>query len=238
MFKITEQVSLRVYKKEDAMDDMVSNANSLFMWVEFLLDKKRLKQHLSEQFPDPSATTLLTQFIINADRAIHLTNGTNANGNNGGNSGSNQGTKNEDDSPQPMTAEQLASTCRARKTRSLILMAMQVTSFLGWDLDALTKIPIALQHSLMKHMLNLINAENDKGNKPSERSKEFLRVLYHRWVLRSLNNHNSVNRSTRAYNVVVPGAEHFNTPLNIESVIKQLNEEESAQYLKNFFSQS
>lgn len=33
----------------------------------------------------------------------------------------------------------------------------------------------------------------------------------------------------------VPGAEHFNSPLNVETVIKQLNEEESAQYLKNFF---
>lgn len=93
---------------------------------------------------DPNSTTLLTQFIINADRAIHLSaGGTNGNGNNG-DGGTNAGTTNhveneDDDGLQPVTAEQLAATCRARKTRSLILMAMQVAAFLGWDLDTLAR---------------------------------------------------------------------------------------------------
>lgn len=43
-----------------------------------------------------------------------------------------------------------------------------------------------------------------------------------------------INHKSFLYSVV-SGAEHFNTPINIETVIKQLNEEESAQYLKNFF---
>lgn len=35
---------------------------------------------------------------------------------------------------------------------------------------------------------------------------------------------------------MVPGTENFNTPLNIEAVIKQLNEDESSQYLKSLFN--
>ncbi len=93
---------------------------------------------------DPNSTTLLTQFIINADRAIHLSaDGTNGNGNNGDGGGTlaitNHVENEEDDGLQPMTAEQLAAACRARKTRSLILMAMQVAAFLGWDLDTLAR---------------------------------------------------------------------------------------------------
>lgn len=60
---------------------------------------------------------------------------------------------------------------------------------------------ISTQHLFMKQVLNMANVDNGGvGEDGNELSREFLRVLYHRWVLRTFQCHNSFAKTSRLVN--------------------------------------
>lgn len=117
--------------------------------------------------------------------------------------------------------ESLIFSYRQKKNRALRLVSLQTAAFLNWDLDVLTKlvkkivkfsyslrvyivnvmyfmhrIHVSTQHAFMKHVLNVAQPDPAEESR-RELSKEFLRVLYHRWVLRTFQSHNAFAKTAR-----------------------------------------
>jgi len=73
----------------------------------------------------------------------------------------------------------------------------------------------------MKHVLAVAEMEN---NKDAEVPAEFLRILYNRWVIKTLQFYKSFTKTTR----FAQQADQF--------VVKQLNEEDAVNYLRSSFT--
>ncbi|CAG7830328.1 unnamed protein product, partial [Allacma fusca] len=116
-------------------------SNTELSWLDFILNRSLLVKHLQKPDPDPSPNTLISQFLLNADKW----------------------TEAPSDPNLVEPTDSLLKASRSLKNRTLKLMAIQVAAHLDWDLDSLAKLQIGLQNFLMNHILALSEeSKNDK----------------------------------------------------------------------------
>lgn len=173
--------------------------------------RRRLREHLETAGCNPSPTQLITLFYRNVpildsnasfqavdQKNITPTISAGTNGNNDGNTNSNnlqtspnnQTTINQDnellidysDSVEVhIPPDSYEAKYRIKKAYALQTLAIEVASFLEWDLDIIcSKLSIPVQYKLMQALCNACSASEC----PPE-VKKFAEVLYCHWFLRS-----------------------------------------------------
>ncbi|XP_064641548.1 integrator complex subunit 8-like [Lineus longissimus] len=171
-------------------------------WFEFLLDPELLQKHLSQDNADPSATTLICQFLHHAEFSATQA-------------------SRPPVAPEPMQEDGqeplLPVRVENKKVQALKLLALKSAAFLNWNLNSLDKnLPAVIVFNILVEMVRLTQSGDTviepnafRGYSVDDISALpdhilFAIQLYHRWCIRAVIKDSYPTKPSRI-NITVPG---------------------------------
>ncbi|CAG5128876.1 unnamed protein product, partial [Candidula unifasciata] len=175
-------------------------------WYEFLLNEKLLKEHLSQENPDPTPCQLIIQFLQQAEvemaAVIQAANEKKVPGLPGAVS---IPLNKVEEEPKPIEP--------TKKVKALRLLAVKVGCYLRWNLAAMEKgVPIPILQALLIQLLQIcVPTVIDNIHNPDLEVSSlsdlglFVVHLFHRWCVRSVVRDSFPTKPVKQAFVPVPG---------------------------------